>query len=64
MRKGEIKKAISLRQKAVALNPNSASSHAWLGVALTFGRRHKEAIEEFKKAIRLNPFPPNWFYTT
>jgi len=61
LRKGEIKKAISLRQKAVALNPNSASNHAWLAVALTFGHRHEGAIEEFKKAIRLNPFPPNWF---
>jgi len=61
LRKGEIRETISLRQKALALNPNSAANHAWLAVALTFGRRYDEAIEEFKKAIRLNPFPPNWY---
>ena len=32
-----------------------------MAVGLTFGRRYEEAIEEFKKAIRLNPFPPNWY---
>jgi len=61
MRKRELKKTIVLRERAVALNPNMARFHAFLGVALTEGGRYDEAIEVFKKAIRLNPFPPDWY---
>ena len=58
---GEIEKAVALRRKAVALSPNSANPHAWLGVILTgIEGKAEEAIEEFKIARRLNPFPPNW----
>jgi adenylate cyclase len=58
--KGEVKKAIDLSKKAVALSPNSANPHAWLGVHLTDAGKAEEAIEEFKIARRLNPFPPDW----
>jgi adenylate cyclase len=61
LRKREIKEAIALREKAVALNPNSARTTALLAVAINLGGRHEEAIELFKKAIRLNPLPPNWY---
>jgi adenylate cyclase len=55
----EIKKVVALRRKAVALSPNSANLHAWLGAILT-EVEGKEAIEEFKIARRLNPIPPDW----
>jgi adenylate cyclase len=57
----DIKKVIAMRRKAVALAPNSANPHAWLG-AILIGVEGKaeEAIEEFKIARRLNPFPPDW----
>jgi adenylate cyclase len=61
LRKREIKETIALREKAVSLNPNSSDSTALLAVACTFGGRYVEAIELFKKAIRLNPIPPNWY---
>ena len=61
LRKREIKETIALREKAVSLNPNSSDSTALLAVAFTFGGRYVEAIELFKKAIRLNPIPPNWY---
>jgi adenylate cyclase len=32
-----------------------------LAYAYTAGDRYEEAIELFKKAIRLNPIPPNWY---
>ena len=59
--KGEVKEAIALNRKAVALSPNSANFHAWLGAILLDEEGNaEEAIEEFKIARRLNPFPPNW----
>jgi adenylate cyclase len=60
LRKGEIKETIALREKAVALQPNHALNNGLLAIALTFGGRAEEAIEIFKKAIRLDPLPPVW----
>jgi len=53
-------KAIALGEKAVALNPNSADAHFRLGKILSLAdNRWEESIPEYKKAIRLNPIPPN-----
>jgi adenylate cyclase len=61
LQRGEFRKAVALRRKGVALQPNSANSHAFLGNALLFmGGNAEEAIKEFKIARRLDPFPPNW----
>ena len=60
LRKGDIKETIALREKAVALEPNHAYYNGLLAIALTRGGRPEEAIEIFKKAIRLDPFPPVW----
>jgi adenylate cyclase len=60
LQKGEVKEAVALRQKGVALSPNSANYRSLLGIALLFeGGRTEEAIKEFKMANRLDPFPPN-----
>jgi len=59
--RGEIEKGIALTRKGVALAPNSANPHAWLGIALlNVEGKAEETIEEFKIARRLNPFTPNW----
>jgi adenylate cyclase len=59
--RGDIKKAVALYRKAIALSPNSANPHAWLGIALLHVEgKAEDAIEEFKIARRLNPFPPDW----
>jgi adenylate cyclase len=59
--RGEIEKGVALTRKGVALAPNSANPHAWLGIALlNVEGKAEEAIEEFKIARRLNPFTPNW----
>jgi adenylate cyclase len=61
MMRGEYKKGVALRRKAVALEPNSANPHAWLGIGLLYVEgKVEESIKEFKIARRLNPFPPNW----
>jgi adenylate cyclase len=59
--RGDIKKAVALMRKAVALEPNSANLHAWLGAHLIdVEGKAEEAIEEFEIARRLNPIPPDW----
>ena len=54
-------KGITQAEKAVALNPNSADSHYRLGKALGLAGRWEESIPEYKKAMRLNPIPPNMY---
>jgi len=46
----------------VALNPNSARAHLLLGKVHTFARGDEESIPEYKKAIRLNPIPPVYYF--
>jgi adenylate cyclase len=53
--------AIAEGERAVALNPNGADAHAHLALILNFVGRSEEATALFKKAIRLNPMPPNWY---
>jgi adenylate cyclase len=55
-------KAIPLGKKAVALNPNSATSHLRLGKIFLFAGRSEESIPEYKTAIRLNPMPPVLYF--
>jgi tetratricopeptide (TPR) repeat protein len=54
-------KALAQGKKAVALNPNSATAHLYLGKVLTFAGRLEESIPEYKIAIRLNPIPPGYY---
>ena len=50
--------AIVALEKTIAINPNYADGIAGLGEVLQFAGRPDEAIEMFRKAIRLNPIPP------
>ena len=45
----------------MALDPNSADAHVWMGKTLAFAGRHEEAIPEYKIAIRLNPITPSYY---
>jgi adenylate cyclase len=55
-------KAIAFGEKAIAKDPNGADAHAWLGNCLKFAERPQEAIPIYRKAMRLNPFAPVWYY--
>ena len=57
----QYEKAISAGEKAIELNPNSADAHARLAMSLSNAGRHEEAIALLERAIRLNPYPPNWY---
>ena len=54
-------KGVAQAEKAVALNPNSAESHYRLGKTLSLAGRWEESIPPYKKAMRLNPIPPNMY---
>jgi adenylate cyclase len=49
-------------ERAIALAPNSADAHIWMGVALKFSSRHGEALQYCEKAFRLNPMRPRWWF--
>jgi len=59
----QYEKAIAEEERAVVLNPNGADARAHLAMTLHYVGRPEEAIALFKKAIRLNPMPPNWYLT-
>jgi len=42
-------------RRALALNPNSATTHNWYGWYLLYLRRWDEAIDELRRAIELDP---------
>jgi len=57
----QYEKAISEAKRAIALNPNGADAHAHYGFTLNCIGKREKAVYFFKKAIRMNPFPPNWY---
>jgi adenylate cyclase len=48
-------KAIAEAERAIALNPNSASAYNFYGRALIYSGRPEEAIDYIKKGIRMDP---------
>jgi adenylate cyclase len=60
--KREYEKSIAEGERAVSLNPNSATAIAFYAVSLQFACRPEEAIPFFQKAIRLNPHGPIFYY--
>jgi tetratricopeptide (TPR) repeat protein len=62
--KGQPDKGIEEAKQAISLDPNDADGYAYLGMALGYANRLDEAITYYKKAIRLNPYPPQWYLTS
>ncbi len=58
----EYEKAIESGKRSVEIQPNGAGVHMILGGTLSYAGRVDEAIVYLKRAIRLNPFPPWFFY--
>jgi len=54
--------AISEGERAIALNPNSATGYVLLAATYRFSGRAKEGIPLLKKAIRLEPYAPSIYY--
>jgi adenylate cyclase len=60
--KRQYNQAISEGERAIVLAPNSDFVHAALAFTLHRVGRQEEAIGLYKKAIRLNPHAPNWYF--
>jgi TolB-like protein/Tfp pilus assembly protein PilF len=59
---GNHDRSLNAINRAVALNPNSADSHALRGIVLNFVGAPVEALDEMELAIRLNPNHPTWYF--
>jgi adenylate cyclase len=61
--KRQYEKAIAEGKKALTLSPNGADSLNQLGFFLHMAEKWEEAIPLYESAIRLNPYPPSFYYT-
>jgi adenylate cyclase len=55
-------KGISECERAIVLAPNSSTANIWMAFALTLAGRHEEAVRYAEQALRLDPFPPGWYF--
>jgi len=55
-------KALAQAHKAMELNPGRANVHFYLGSVLYFAGKYEEALQTFKKTIRLDPKGPSYYY--
>ena len=55
-------KAIESANKALKLAPGSAYANFSMGRALNLACRDKEALLYLEKAVRMNPFPPGFYF--
>jgi adenylate cyclase len=51
-------------ERSIALNSNDALAAAQRGGLLRYLGRAEEGVEWVHKAMRLNPYHPNWYWTT
>jgi len=58
----EYDKAIAEGKLAVQIEPSGADGIVYYGNALIFAGKAKEAIPHIEKGLRLNPYPPTWYY--
>jgi adenylate cyclase len=60
--KRQYEKAIAEAEQSLAIDPNFADGHCHKARTLHYVGRNEESIELIRKAIRLNPFPPSYYY--
>ncbi len=59
---GDLKNAELHYERAIALNPNDANALAGSGLLLAGLGRAEEGIERIRKAMRINPYHPEWYW--
>src|SRR5204863_3466156 len=52
---GDVAEAVKLLAELVQQNPTSADRHARLGIAYTQESQFRQAVDEFREALRLDP---------
>jgi adenylate cyclase len=58
----QYEKGMAEAEQGVAISPNASLAHIYHGYILIFNGMHKEAIKAIKKAIRLDPLPPDFYW--
>jgi adenylate cyclase len=53
--------SLAAYERAVQLNPNDADILAEMGDSLVYSGHAQRAVELLKRAMRLNPFHPDWY---
>jgi adenylate cyclase len=56
------REALTEAEKALKVSPNDANVLAASAYVLAYSGRADEAVVLMQRAMRLNPFPPPWFY--
>ena len=59
---GQHDKALEEGERSIALDPNSADAHAWYAYTLYTAGEPTKAVSRIEKALRMNPFPPSWYF--
>jgi adenylate cyclase len=59
--RGQHEQAISEGKSAIALRPNDACNIAILAQTMSYAGRSEEAIALMNRAMRLNPYYPEWY---
>ncbi|MXY99098.1 tetratricopeptide repeat protein [Candidatus Poribacteria bacterium] len=60
--RGEIEKAVTAQQQAIAENPNFADAYYHLGVLYSRKQDWQAAIDAYQKTVALTPTMPNAYY--
>jgi adenylate cyclase len=58
----QYEEAVSSGERAVQVAPGCADAYLYLGRALSYASRDKEALGHLEKAVRMNPYPPSFYY--
>jgi adenylate cyclase len=59
---GVHEKALLEGERSIELAPNSADAYAWYAFSLVFAGEPGKANSCIENALRLNPFPPSWYF--
>ncbi|MBI4637269.1 MAG: adenylate/guanylate cyclase domain-containing protein [Candidatus Rokubacteria bacterium] len=62
--KGLHEQAIAAGQRAVEVEPSNATAISALAATMTFAGRPEEGLVLIRKAMRLNPYPPLYYFPT
>ena len=59
---GRHEQAIAAGQRAVEVEPSNATAVGALGLTMTYAGRPEEGLVLIRKAMRLNPYPPLYYF--
>jgi tetratricopeptide (TPR) repeat protein len=59
---GRAEEGAAEMETALRINPNHADAWSFLGIQAAYAGKAMEGIEHARKAFRLTPHPPGWYY--